>query len=368
MIPELATLAGVSYGIYKLFGCQPVTTRSTQSDETTDTATDIDEVVIHPDRPQGWKEFVGNDAVVEGIKVSCEFSKKEDVPMSNILLLGAAGTGKTTLARIIAKEMDYRFIDMNGTTMSSMVDVYNTVQRLAGWIEAGHKTILFLDEIHALDRGAAAVRETLKPLIEEHIFKANMIKLENGAWRKTRPWSHQLPPFTVIGATDQDIQDKAMRSRFRVYEMVKYTQDEIGQILQSYCKKTHKVFEDDAVALIADRCRLNPRLAIHHVNEIWEYTVVSDLKIATLDQSYTVLQDRKKTYQYGLTDVDIRYMSKLRTAGRPVGENTLRKTLRLPDTTFQEIEGLLFDLEFVDATPRGRKITDAGIGWLALNR
>jgi len=363
MIIELGLTGLATWGLYKLVNRKDKTRVDVQDDYYEDI--EKDEVLISDERPQGWSEFIGNKDVVESLRVACEFARRTDNTLGNILLLGSAGTGKTSLARIIAKEMGYCFFDMNGTTMSNMTDIYHTVTRMAKWLEErDEKVILFLDEIHALDGNTAMVRETLKPLIEEHIFKTNLLKMDDGTMKRIRPWSHQLPPFTVIGATDQDIKDKAIRSRFRVYTLAKYSTLEIEKIVRNFCKKTDKEFDDGAIRLIAERSRLNPRLAIHNTKEIWEYAFVRDMKYATYALAKEVLQERKKIYEYGLTLDDIRYLQKLNSVGRPTGETTLRKTLRLPDVTFQETEELLFDLGFAEATPRGRKITEVGSEWL----
>lgn len=359
MIIEGSLAALSVYGIYKLVNKK----KEINVPQITE---DIEEekVLIAKDRPQGWNEFIGNKNVVESLMVSCKYAAKTDTTLGNILLLGPAGTGKTTLARIIAKETGYHLIDMNGTTMSNMTDIYNTVKKLSSWIEdRKEKAILFIDEIHALDGNTATVRETLKPLIEESIFKTNLCYVD-GKMKRCRPWSHKLPAFTVIGATDQDIQDKAIRSRFRILSLASYMPEEIELIIMNYCKKTGRKFDGDSIKLIAERSRLNPRLAIHNLKEIWEYAFVADMDCASFDLARTVLQEKKGIYQYGLTAYDINYLQKLRSSERPIGYATLRKTLRIPEVTFQEIEELLFDLNFVEATPRGRKITEEGIEWL----
>src|SRR3984893_8182307 len=200
-------------------------------------------------RPTGFDHYVGQQGVVENLKISIEAAKRRGEPLEHVLLHGPPGLGKTTLANIIAREMGATFRQVSGPTLERPGDLVGILTNL----ERGD--VLFIDEIHRLSR---VVEEFLYPAMEDFAID---FMVDKGAYAKTIKIN--LKHFTLVGATTRaGMLTAPLRERFGiVHRLDYYSVDDLRTIVTHSASVLSVHIEPEGAKEIASRARGTPRIA-----------------------------------------------------------------------------------------------------------
>ena len=311
--------------------------------------TEEDNVVALTLRPQQLGDFVGQRDVTAGLRVAMSAAQKRGEPLEHTLFSGPPGLGKTSLAHIIASEMNARITITSGPAIDRAGDFIGILTNL------GKGDILFIDEIHRLSK---TVEEFLYPAMEN--FKIDFI-VDKGPYAKTINFN--LKPFTLIGATTRSgLLTTPLRDRFGIlYHLEFYVEEDLAQIIRSSAEKLNVGMDQGAALEIARRSRGTPRIANRLLRRVRDYAQVKGNKdhidIAIVEQTMKSLG----IDPHGLDDLDRRLLGIIKThyAGGPVGVEALAATLNEEaDTIVDVVEPYLLKAGFLIRTGRGREITE----------
>ena len=299
-------------------------------------------------RPLSLDEYVGQSDLKKNLEVFIGAALHRNEPLDHVLLYGPPGLGKTTLAHVIAHEMNANIRVVTGTTIEKTGDLAAILSEL----EPGD--ILFIDEIHRLPR---VVEESLYSAMEDFRFDIVISRDVN-----KKSISINLPPFTLIGATTRAGDLSApLRTRFGITEKLNfYTEEEIIQIVERTSRVLKTSISPDGAKEIAKRSRGTPRIAnrlFKRVRDFANYQGKDNIDYNDTVKALTAL----KVDSIGLDDVDIRYLRTLieRFKGGPVGLDTLANAIGEEVMNLEDVyEPYLLQIGFIDRTPRGRVARD----------
>ena len=308
-------------------------------------------------RPNNFDEFIGQENIINNLKVYIKAAKLKDTSLDHTLLVGHAGVGKTSLAYIIAKELNQNIIVINANSIEKTKDMIIALSKL------NEGDILFIDEIHALNKNC---EEVLYSAMEDFYINLN---IKNNTSKEIRKF--ELPPFTLIGATTKVEEiSKPLLDRFSItFNLVNYTYKEISKILYNLSKKLEFNYDENALNKISSVSRLIPRIAINYLKRINDYALINNIKIINQEFVLDVL-NKLGIKKYGLTYLDIKYLKMLHYEfkDKPVGINTITSYLNESKKTVEDIiEKYLIELSFIKRTFKGRIITKKGINYLYKN-
>jgi len=301
-------------------------------------------------RPVTFQEFIGQEQLKSSLRIAIDASIYRKEPLEHTLLYGQPGLGKTTLAFLIAHEMNTKCRIATAPAIERPRDI---VGLLLGLKEG---EVLFLDEIHRLNRLA---EELLYSAMED--FK---LDLTIGANRGARCRTINLPRFTLIGATTKLASISApLRDRFGITQKIEfYTNHELKQIIVNFARTVNLNLDDEASHNLSKISRGTPRIALRLVRRVRDYAQVVK---KTNFISSNLVKDALNSYQIdenGLDSLDRQYLSFLKlNQNIPTGLDSIAAGLG-DDSSMLEfvVEPYLIKIGFLIRTPRGRLLTDLG--------
>lgn len=298
-------------------------------------------------RPRLLKEFIGQEKAKEQLAIALEAAKSRGEALDHVLLFGPPGLGKTTLATIIANELDVGFQQTSGPALQIQGDLTAILTNLR------EKQVLFLDEIHRL-----------QPVLEEKLYTAledYKLDIIIGQGPAARTHVMDIKPFTFVAATTRPgLLSSPLRSRFGILLRLEfYNEEELRYVVERSAEVLNVPIDHDGAAEIALRSRGTPRIANRLLRRVRDYAEVRGN--GTIDRP--IAQAALKMLEvdaHGFDEIDRRLLLTIihKYDGGPVGLNTLAATLAEEEDALEEVyEPFLIQIGFLDRTPRGRVAT-----------
>lgn len=307
-------------------------------------------------RPKSWNEYIGQDKAKVSLKILIEAAKKRSEPIDHLLLYGPAGLGKTTLAYIIAREMNANMKITSGPAIEKVGDLASILTNL------NSGDILFIDEAHRLNK---AIEEILYPAMENR-----MLHIIIGKGPSARTLQLDLPPFSLIAATTRiGLLSNPLRSRFGVtFRLDFYSTSDIESILERSAGLMNLSAETEALKLIASSSRHTPRVANRLLKRVRDYAEVEGAGEVTKEMAQRALALLEIDH-LGLESTDRRLIETIikNFNGGPVGLQALAAATSEELDTIEDIyEPYLLQLGFLHRTARGRIATHLAYEHLGL--
>ncbi len=307
-------------------------------------------------RPQKLEDYIGQTKVKDNLKIYIEAARQRNDALDHVLFYGPPGLGKTTLAGIIANEMQVNMKVTSGPAIEKpgeMAAILNNLQE---------GDLLFVDEIHRLNR---QVEEVLYPAMEDYCID---IMIGKGA--SARSIRLELPKFTLVGATTRaGLLTAPLRDRFGVIHRLEFYTEEELQIIIMHSAQVLKVkVEEEGAGEMARRSRGTPRLANRILKRVRDFAQVKYNGVITKEVAVTAL-DLMDVDRMGLDHIDRNMLLTMinKFKGGPVGLDTLAAAIGEDAGTIEEVyEPYLLKNGLINRTPRGRIATDLAYHHLGL--
>lgn len=307
-------------------------------------------------RPKTLAEFIGQPKVKENLSIFLEAAKKRNEPCEHVLLYGPPGLGKTTLAHVIAREMNANIKVTSGPALERVGDLAAILTNL----EDGD--ILFIDEIHRMNRN---IEEVLYPAMEDYA-----LDIVIGKGPTARTLRLDLKRFTLVGATTKmSLLSAPLRDRFgSIYHLDFYGDDEMTAIIRRTADLLGVAVAEDPARRIASRSRRTPRVGNRLLKRVRDFAQVRGdgiLDAGTVARALDALEIDPR----GLDETDRRLLRMLveKFNGGPVGLTTLAAASNEEVATLEDvIEPFLLQEGLLARTPRGRQATEAAYAHLGI--
>jgi holliday junction DNA helicase RuvB len=309
-------------------------------------------------RPRRLADFTGQTKLKENLSIAIEAARQRGEAMDHVLLYGPPGLGKTTLAAIIAEELQVSFTQTSAPVLQKKLDLTGILSNIR------LHQVFFIDEIHRL---TPDVEEMLYSALED--FRVDILV---GVGPGARTHSLPMPKFTAVGATTrQGLVSAPLRGRFGLpLHLEPYREDELQIIVNRSARLLNVEIDEGAAAELARRCRGTPRIANRLLRRVRDYAQVRADGRITQPVAQTAL-NLLDVDRYGLDEIDQKIMMTVmeKYRGGPVGVNTIAASISEEAATIEEVyEPYLIQLGFLDRTPRGRVATGLAYDYFKVKR
>lgn len=309
-------------------------------------------------RPKVLQDYIGQEKVKENLHIYIKAAMQRGESLDHVLLYGPPGLGKTTLAGIIANEMNVNLRITSGPAIEKQGDLAALLTNI------NEGDVLFIDEIHRLNR---SVEEVLYPAMED-----NALDIIIGKGPSARSIRLDLPKFTLVGATTRAGQLSApLRDRFGVILRLElYTPEQLAQIVTRSAGIMDIDIEKHGALEIASRSRGTPRIANRLLKRARDFAQIVGNGIIDEDSANTAL-DKMEIDHMGLDSIDRLLLTTMIKSynGGPVGLETISAAIGEETVTIEDVyEPFLMQCGFLSRTPRGRMVTPAGYAHLGLSQ
>ena len=299
-------------------------------------------------RPKTFEDYVGQEKVKSSLKITLGAAKNRKEPIEHVMLYGAPGLGKTTLAHVIAKEAGANLRITSGPAIEKSGDLAAILSNLE------ENDVLFIDEIHRLNKN---IEEILYPAMEDFALDIVM-----GKGPSARTLRLDLPRFTIIGATTlASLLSAPLRDRFGlIHHLDFYEKEDLEKIIARSAKLLKVEISPEAVTEIAARSRRTPRIAnrlLRRVRDFCDFHGGGEIDRKRCLEAFALME----VDMLGLDAIDRKLLQTIidKFAGGPVGLNTLSASTGEEIDTIENVyEPYLLQLGFLDRTPRGRMATE----------
>ncbi|MDR2636418.1 MAG: Holliday junction branch migration DNA helicase RuvB [Mycoplasmataceae bacterium] len=298
-------------------------------------------------RPNNFNDFVGNEEVKENLRIFIEAAKNDNRQLDHCLIYGLPGTGKTTLAMIIANTLNAKIKILQGSNINKNVDLLNVL------LSIDNGDVIFIDEIHSV-----------KPEIMELLFSAMedfAIDITIGKDFNTKVTRMKVPNFTLIGATTKFGKiPMPLEERFGIIINLKeYDIETLKLLVKQYAKKINLELNDDEIFKIASNSKNIPRNAIKILKRVYDFkTYDKNLNIDEILKKIKIIIN-------GLTSDDFTYLETINKHDNPIGLKTISDIINVDtETIVNKIEPFLINNGYIAKCSNGRKITNLGIKML----
>lgn len=305
-------------------------------------------------RPNNFNYFIGQEKIVQTIKVVIDSSQKQQKALDHIIFYGPPGRGKTTLANIIGNYTNRKINFVQGSLIEKKSDIISIFASIE------ENDIIFIDEIHSIANN-----------LEELIYSAmedNVIDIQVGPEGEKRILRMKIKPFTLIGSTTNFSKiSKPIRDRFGlVFKLSNYTNEELTKIIiQSSNTLNHKI-EYDQASKIASFSQETPRIANNLIKRVIDFADYYNNGIITNDIINETLKSLS-IYKYGLLEIHIDYLKILLNVfeRKHVSLNVIVSLLNeKKEMILNDIEPVLLSKNFIAKTSKGRIITSEGVKYI----
>lgn len=307
-------------------------------------------------RPQSLKNYIGQEKVKEKLSIFIKAAKERGEALDHVLLYGPPGLGKTTLANIIANELNVNIHTTSGPAIERPGDLAAILTNLQA------NDVLFIDEIHRLNK---VVEEVLYPAMED--FSLDIIIGKGPSARSVRL---DLAPFTLVGATTRaGLLSSPLRDRFGIINRLEfYNNQELKDIIVRSARVLGIEIVGEGALEIAKRSRGTPRISNRLLKRVRDYAQVKangDITADIVDNALALLE----IDNLGLDSIDHKLLNIIirKFSGGPVGLSTLAAAISEECETIEDVyEPYLLQIGFLNRTPRGREATLAAYNHLGI--
>ena len=298
-------------------------------------------------RPGALEHYIGQEKAKEKLRIFIEAAKNRDEALDHVLLYGPPGLGKTTLANIIANELNVNLQTTSGPAIERPGDLASILTNLQD------HDVLFIDEIHRLNK---VVEEILYPALEDYCLDIII-----GKGPSARSVRLDLSPFTLVGATTRaGLISSPLRDRFGVINRLEfYSTEELMKIILRYARIMDIEIDEKGATEIARRSRGTPRICNRLLKRVRDFAEVKADGVITaeiVDRALELLE----IDELGLDHIDHKLLKTIinKFSGGPVGLNTMAAAISEETETIEEVyEPYLLQIGFIERTPQGRVAT-----------
>jgi Holliday junction DNA helicase RuvB len=307
-------------------------------------------------RPRRLDDFVGQQAVKQQLAVSLEAAASRGEALDHVLLAGPPGLGKTSLAQIVAAELEVPFVQTAGPALERKGDIAAFLTALEP------RAVFFVDEIHRLPR---ALEETFYPAMED-----GCLPITVGQGAGARVVTLELPPFTLVGATTRTgLLTTPLRDRFGIqHRLEHYSGDDLARIVRRSARLLAVEIDEDGARAIAARSRGTPRVANRLLKRVRDYAEVREGGSVTEGVAVAALE-LLEVDEAGLDRLDREILRTIceKFSGGPVGLSTLAAAVEEESDTIEDVyEPYLLQRGLIERTPRGRQATKRAFAHLGI--